>query len=502
MGIRSAVIKPFAKRVSNQIDREMKNAVDYQNKTREYLIRFARKTVFGKEHHFDQISNYKEFKQHIPLRNYEEIFPYVDRIFKGETDVLWPGKPLYFVGTSGTTSGVKYIPLTKESLPYHMNTARNVIFNYAYKQGLLSIFDHKMLFLSGTPKLGEIHGFKSGRLSGIINHVIPRWLQWNKLPSYQINCIEDWEQKIRAIVQEISQQKTSLISGITPWILMFMEYLVDQNQEKTVLQSLPDLQLVVHGGVNYTPYEKRLRSLVGGDFHSFETYPTTEGFVGFQEGSIEQGLALNVNAGVFFEFVPISEYHSSHPTRLDLSMVDLDQEYALIINNNAGLWGSKIGDTIRFTSINPYRFVFTGRTEHFLSAFGEHIIAREVEKAIQVAMNHVSCEINEFTVAPQINPADQKAPYHEWFIEFAKEPEDLNRFVGILDQALQDINFHYKDLVSGQIIRPLRLRRLKLGAFRRMMKERGKLGGQNKPIRLSNNRKIADMLVTELHDGS
>ena len=498
MGIRSTVIKPFAKRVSGQIDREMQSSVLYQRKTMEYLVRFARNTAFGKEHRFDEIGNYKDFTKHIPLRSYEELSPFVDRIFKGESDVLWPGKPLYFVGTSGTTSGVKYIPLTKESLPYHMNTARNVIFNYAYKQGLLSIFDSKMLFLSGTPQLQEINGFKSGRLSGIINHVIPKWLQWNKIPSFKTNCITDWEEKIKAIVRESAQQKTGLITGITPWILMYMEYMVDHTKGKSVLDTLPDLKIVVHGGVNYAPYENRLQSLMGGDFHSFETYPTTEGFVGFQEGSIKQGLALNVNAGVFFEFVPISEFHAPNPTRLDLSMVEIDKEYAIIINNNAGLWGSKLGDTIRFTSIDPHRFIFTGRTEHFLSAFGEHIIAREVEKAIQEAMNQENCEVSEFTVAPQINPIDQKSPYHEWFVEFAREPEDLERFIEILDKALQDINFHYKDLVNGQIIRPLQLRRLKPGAFRRMMKVKGKLGGQNKPIRLSNNREIAGLLINEI----
>ncbi len=494
MGLRSTLIKPYAKKLARQIEQEMSLAEIYQEKIFHYLINSAKNTRFGKDHDFENIKSHRDFVQKVPLRSYDQLEPYIQKIFEGEKDVLWPRKPLYFVGTSGTTSGIKYIPLTKESMPYHLKTARNAVINYAYKENILKIFDSKMLFLSGSPQLGLHHGFKTGRLSGIVNHVIPQWLKWNKLPTEKTNSIEDWEQKVLRIVEDTRHQKMSMLSGITPWILMYLEYLLQQTGANNASELFPELKLLVHGGVNYLPYKNRMDQLLGGNIHSFETYPSTEGFVAFQEGNIEQGLALNANGGVFFEFVKAEEIHNENPDRIPLKAIEVGQNYAIIINNNAGLWGSKLGDTVRFVSKNPYRLVFTGRTEHFLSAFGEHIISREVETALERTLQQSDAAVTEFTVAPQVSTEDQLPPYHEWFIEFSKPPSDLKQFMKNLDQNLQSLNFHYKELVQGQIIRPLCLNIVEESAFRRMAKHRGKLGGQNKPIRLANNRKIAELL--------
>lgn len=500
MKIKSRLLKPFANRIARQIDRWAANAIEAQNQVFRQLIREGKKTAFGKDHHFEKINNYEDFRQQVPIRDYEAIKPFIERIKNGESDVLWPGRPKYFAKTSGTTSGVKYIPLTKDSLPNHFGTARNALFNYYARSGNGSFLDGKMIFLSGSPALTKVGGIHTGRLSGIVNHQVPAWLRTNQLPGYKTNCIEEWEEKLENIVNETIDQDMRLISGIPPWVQMYYERLLERSGKKYIKDVFPDYSVFVYGGVNFEPYRASLEALVGKRIDSVETYPASEGFIAFQDSQQEKGLLLNAASGIFFEFIPAEEIFSENPRRLSLAEVEPGVNYAIIINNNAGLWGYNIGDTVEFVSKNPYRLIVTGRIKHFISAFGEHVIGKEVENALLSVAGDENVKIVEFTVAPQISPPEGGLPYHEWFIEFEKPPENLSSFATKVDKMMEKQNIYYEDLISGKILQPLKITPLKKGAFRDYMKSQGKLGGQNKVPRLSNDRKIADELTDYIKD--
>ena len=486
---------PAAKLTAAYIRKWSARAVQDQDKIMKNLVSKAKNTEFGKDHKFSEIKNYEDFKRLVPIRDYEGLRPYVDRIVEGQSDILWPGKPKYFAKTSGTTSGVKYIPLTKESMPNHMNAAKSAMLNYIAESGDASVFDGKMIFLSGSPELFEKGGVQTGRLSGIVNHEIPAWIKGNQLPSYDTNCIEEWEEKLGKIVDETLENDMRLISGIPPWVQMYYERLLERTGKKTIKEIFPNFNLFMYGGVNFEPYRAQLEGLIGESVPSIELYPASEGFIAYQVSQKEKGLLLNSDSGIFFEFVPIDEVHKDNPIRLKLDQVELDKDYALIINNNAGLWGYSIGDSVRFVSLDPYKLVVSGRIKHYISAFGEHVIGKEVEEAILSVANTQGIRIIEFTVAPQVNPSDGSTPYHEWFVEFDNVPEDMAEFSLLVDKEMVKQNIYYEDLIKGSILQPLKIRTLKTDAFRLYMKDQGKLGGQNKVPRLSNDRKIADQLL-------
>lgn len=494
MGFKSWLIKPFANKIARDIDRWSANAVAEQEQIFQRLIASGRQTAFGRDHDFEHIRTPEDYAQKVPIRDYEGLRPYVDRITQGEKDVLWPGKPRYFAKTSGTTSGVKYIPLTKQSIPNHFGTARNALFNYYARSGKGQWLDGKMIFLSGSPKLTNIGGIPTGRLSGISNHMVPGWLKTSQLPSYETNCIEEWEVKLDRIVQETLGADMRLISGIPPWVQMYYERLLEVTGKSCIKDIFPNFSVFVYGGVNYEPYRAKLEELVGERVDSVETYPASEGFIAFQDSQQDNGLLLNARSGIFFEFVPASEIFDAQPTRLTLQQIQVGVNYAVIINSNAGLWGYNLGDTVQFVSRDPYRLVVSGRIKHFISAFGEHVIGQEVEKALLKTAQAENIRIVEFTVAPQVNPPEGGTPYHEWFIEFDEEPADLSAFAKKVDAEMVQQNIYYEDLISGNILQPLKIRSMQRDAFRRFMKSKGKLGGQNKVPRLSNDRSIADDL--------
>ncbi len=495
MGFKSWIIKPVAKKIARDIDRWSADAVGAQQRIFEELIRVGRQTAFGRDHHFENVNDHRAFSQEVPLRDYEGLKNYVNRIKEGESDVLWRGRPAYFAKTSGTTSGVKYIPLTKDSLPNHFGTARNALFNYYARTGKGSWIDGMMIFLSGSPEMDDINGIPTGRLSGIVNHQVPAWLRTNQMPTYKTNCIEAWEEKLDKIVQETVKKDMRLISGIPPWVQMYYERLLEYTGKQYVKDIFPNYSMFVYGGVNFEPYRAKLEALVGKRIDSVETYPASEGFIAFQDRQHEPGLLLNAASGIFFEFVPAEEIFNDNPTRLSLGEVELGVNYAIIINNNAGLWGYNIGDTVQFVSKDPYRLLVTGRIKHFISAFGEHVIGKEVEEALLSVANDQGIQIVEFTVAPQTNPPEGGTPYHEWFIEFDQAPDSVEAFAKQVDAAMVQQNIYYKDLIDGHILQPLKIRALERNAFREYMKTQGKLGGQNKVPRLSNDRKIADALA-------
>lgn len=494
MGLKAALSKPFAAFVIKGINKWKKNAVKAQQDTLRQLVRAARRTAFGKDHHFGSIETYEDFKRQVPIRDYEELRPYIDRVVAGEKDVMWKGKPQYFAKTSGTTSGVKYIPISAASMPEHIKAARNALLTYVHETGNTRFIDGKMIFLQGSPVMSKKNGINVGRLSGIVANLVPAYLQKNRLPSYHTNCIEDWEEKIDAIVEETINQDMTLISGIPPWVQMYFDRLTEQSGGKKIKDIFRNFELFVYGGVNYEPYRSKIEASIGKKIDSIETYPASEGFIAYQDSQDDKGLLLLAKAGMFYEFIPTDEFYNDHPTRLSLGEVELDTNYALVLNTNAGLWGYVIGDTVKFVSKDPYKIMVTGRIKHFISAFGEHVIGEEVEHALLSVANEEGVGITEFTVAPQVNTPAGELPYHEWFIEFSTPPVDMIAFSKKVDEALQKKNIYYFDLIEGKILQPLIIRSLQKDAFVSYMRTQGKLGGQNKVPRLANDRKIADDL--------
>jgi hypothetical protein len=471
----------------------MASAIDDQENIFKNLLRTGSKTVFGKEHHLPELKTYEEFKSAVPVRDYEQFKKYIDQVKEGKHNILWKGKPIYFAKTSGTTSGIKYIPITKDSIPNHINTARNALLSYMAETGNTRFSDGKMIFLSGSPELERVGGIPTGRLSGIVNHHVPNYLRTNQLPSYETNCIEEWETKLDKIVEETINQDMTLISGIPPWVQMYFDRL-EQISGKKIKEIFPNFSVLVHGGVNFEPYKSKLFDSIGKKLDTIETYPASEGFFAFQDSQEAEGLLLNTNSGIFFEFIPANEIFSERPSRLSLKEVKPGENYALIVNSNAGLWGYNIGDTVKFVSVNPYRLIVTGRIKHFISAFGEHVIGEEVEYSLMKAAQEEGVQITEFTVAPMIVAKGEGKSFHEWFVEFGNKPADINQFAMKVDSNLRAKNIYYDDLITGNILQPLQIHPVKKNGFIDYMKSIGKLGGQNKVPRLSNDRGFAEQL--------
>ena len=495
MSLKTFLSKIYAKRVYNQTQKWANNPVETQQKVFNDLIRQAKETAFGKDHYFSEIKTFDEYQNQVPVRDYEALRPYIDRVVAGEKDILWRGKPIYFAKTSGTTSGAKYIPLTKESMPTHIEAARSAILLYIHETKKSAFVDGKMIFLQGSPVLDEKNGIKIGRLSGIVAHFIPKYLQKNRMPSWETNCIEDWETKVNAVVEETFDQNMTVISGIPSWVQMYFEKLQIKTQNP-VGELFKNFNLFIYGGVNFEPYRAKFESIIGRKVDSIELFPASEGFFAYQDSQLEKGMLLLLNSGIFYEFIKSDEFFTENPKRYTIGEVELSVNYVLIISTNAGLWAYNIGDTVQFTSLKPYRIIVSGRIKHYISAFGEHVIGKEVECAMKEAMINTNISINEFTVAPQITPSSG-LPYHEWFIEFENEPADIQRFALAINTEMRKQNIYYDDLIVGKVLQDLVITKVAKNGFQEYMKSIGKLGGQNKVPRLSNDRKIVDLLKTE-----
>ncbi|MFT5054197.1 MAG: hypothetical protein ACI97X_001222 [Oceanospirillaceae bacterium] len=492
MPIRSILAKAAAWFIQQETAVWANKPVETQNRVLKQLINGAKNTAFGKDHQFESIQNHADFMKQVPVKDYEQLRPYFDRTANGEENILWPGKPLYLAKTSGTTSGAKFIPITRDSIPNHINGARNALLRYVHETGNSSFVDGKLIFLSGSPKLEKKSGIHLGRLSGISNHFVPSYLRTNQMPSYETNCIEDWETKVDEIVDETLDERMTLISGIPSWVQMYFDKIQEQTG-KQIKEVFPDFSLFVYGGVNYEPYRAKIEASIGKRIDSIELFPASEGFFAYQDRQGEKGMLLLLNAGIFYEFVPVEEIHDESPTRLTIGQIELGKNYAMIISSNAGLWGYSLGDTVQFVSNNPYRVIVSGRIKHFISAFGEHVIAKEVETALKTAISECGGEVTEFHVAPQVNP-ESGLPYHEWFISFSKKPENLAAFAESVDRSMQEQNIYYRDLLDGHILRPAVITDLPKDAFVKYARSQGTLGGQFKLPRLANDRKVADQL--------
>lgn len=493
MSIKSIAAKIFARKIYNQTKVWSNKPVETQLKVFKNLIKTAKATEFGKDHHFDSIKTIADFQKNVPIRDYEDLKTYIEKVKTGQENILWKGKPIYFAKTSGTTSGAKYIPLTKESMPSHINAARNAILHYINETGNADFVNGKMIFLQGSPILTEKHGINFGRLSGIVAHFVPKYLQRNRMPSWETNCIEDWETKVNAIVDETIKEDMSVISGIPSWVQMYFEKLQEKSGGKKISEIFKNFNLFIYGGVNYEPYRAKFEQMIGKKVDSIELFPASEGFFAHQDSQKEKGMLLLLNSGIFYEFIKADEFFTENPKRYTIGEVEIGVNYALIVSTNAGLWGYNIGDTVQFTSLAPYRVIVSGRIKHYISAFGEHVIANEVENAMKEATAETNIVINEFTVAPQITPASG-LPYHEWLIEFEKEPENMQAFAEAIDDSMRKQNIYYDDLITGNVLQKVVITKVSKNGFQEYMKSQGKLGGQNKIPRLSNDRKIADNL--------
>jgi len=493
MSIKSIAAKIFARKIYNQTLNWSHKPVETQQKVFKSLIENAKETKFGKDHRFNEIKTTDDFQKSVPVRDYEDLKSYIDKVKLGEENILWKGKPLYFAKTSGTTSGAKYIPLTKESMPTHINASRNAILHYIHETGNADFVDGKMIFLQGSPILTEKYGIKFGRLSGIAAHFVPKYLQKNRMPSWETNCIEDWDTKVNAIVEETISQNMAVISGIPSWVQMYFERLQEKSGGKKISEIFRNFNLFIYGGVNYEPYRAKFEKMIGKKVDSIELFPASEGFFAYQDSQKEKGMLLLLNSGIFYEFIKADEFFIENPKRYIIGEVEVGVNYALIVSTNAGLWGYNIGDTVQFTSLFPHRVLVSGRIKHYISAFGEHVIANEVENAMKEATAGTNIVINEFTVAPQINPSGG-LPYHEWLVEFENEPDNIEVFAEAIDYSMRKQNIYYDDLITGNVLRKVVVTKVSKNGFQEYMKSQGKLGGQNKIPRLSNNRDIADSL--------
>ena len=494
MSLKSFSAKIFAKRIVKKNMQWINNPIAAQKSVFAKLMETAKNTKFGKDHNFASIKTHSDFVENVPVRDYEALKSYVELVVDGKENILWPGKPIYFAKTSGTTSGAKYIPITKESIKHQINASRDAILNYIHETGSANFVDGKMIFLQGSPELTEKNGVKLGRLSGISAHYVPKYLQKNRLPSWETNCIEDWETKVNRIVEETKDENMTVIAGIPSWVQMYFEKLHSATG-KNIAQLFQNFELFIYGGVNYEPYRAKFENLIGKNVPSIELFPASEGFFAYQNSQREKGMLLLLNAGIFYEFIKADDFFEPNPKRITIEDVEIGINYVMIISTDAGLWGYNLGDTVQFISVKPYKIIVSGRIKHFISAFGEHVIAKEVEEAIQTAILSTNARINEFTVAPETVPKQKELPYHEWFIEFEKLPDDMEKFVQTLDKSLQKQNSYYFDLIDGKILQTLKITQIKVGGFKAYMQSIGKLGGQNKVQRLSNDRKVADGLL-------
>ena len=490
----SLIAKVVAHFRVNKIQKTHSKAIKIQDDTLRRLVKKAVNTKFGRDHEFTNISNYEDFKKKVPIRDYESIKHYIKDIQKGKENILWPGKPKYLAKTSGTTSGAKFIPITKESLPFHINSSRDAILFYIKQTGRSDFLNGKNIFIQGSPVLEEMKGVLIGRLSGIVAHHVPKYLQARNLPTMKTNSIDDWESKIDAICEETFNKDLRVVGGIPSWVQMYFERLLQNKKKEKVIEIFKNLSLFVYGGVNFEPYKRIFLKLIGKEINTIEYYPASEGFFAYQNDQNDPALLLQYNSEIFYEFVELNQFDKKQFRRLNLSQVELNKNYVMIISSNAGLWAYNTGDTIMFKSINPPKIIVTGRYKHYISAFGEHVISSEVEQSIKHAIAKTKLVVKEFTVAPMIDVPKPDLPHHEWWVEFDQSTMVTDEFSKIVDSEMKSQNIYYKDLVDGKVLQPLKVISVPTGSFKNYMKSLGRLGGQNKVPRLSNNRDFVNGL--------
>lgn len=506
MTIINSVFNWFMKKRMHQIELFQKYPNAVQDEWFEQLIAAAENTEWGRQYHYRDIENLRQFKERVPIQNYDTLKPYIERMLAGEQNILWGSEIKWFAKSSGTTNDrSKFIPVSEESLEEcHFKGGKDMLTLFVNNRPDGQIFDGKVLTLGGSHQINSINADASfGDLSAVLMKNMPLWAQFYRVPHLDIALLENFEEKIEKMALATIDANVTCLSGVPTWNILLFKRILEITGKNNLLEVWPNLEVYFHGAVNFTPYREQFRKLIPMDnMYYLETYNASEGFFGIQDLEGRTDMLLMLDYGVFYEFLPIENLDKDQPETLTLDEVELDKNYALIITTNAGLWRYLIGDTIRFTSLSPYRIQVTGRTKHFINAFGEEVIIDNAERALNEACKQTGAIISEYTAAP-IYFTDTKTCGHEWLIEFEKRPAEFERFVDLLDATLRNINSDYdaKRFKDMALQRPL-VRAVPKGTFFNWMRERGKLGGQNKVPRLANNREYIDSILKVMSEVS
>ncbi len=484
-----------------QIDDFRKNPIRVQTETFDKLLCFAINTEFGKKYNFKNIKNYSDFTKNVPIHDYDEFKPYIEKIMKGEKNITWPSEIKWFAKSSGTTSDKsKYIPISKESLEEcHFQSGKDIYIIYADLKPNTKIFVGKSLIIGGSTNV-NLQNEKSyyGDLSAIIIKNLPFWTYFHRLPSEEIALIEEWEKKLERIVNTTLHKNVTNIVGVPSWFLVLFKRILDETEKSNIHEVWPNLELFIHGGISFTPYRSIYEKLLPSrNMNYLETYNASEGFFGIQDefNKGKNDMLLMLDYGIFYEFISMKDYNSGNLKAIPLEDVETDTNYAIVISTNGGLWRYLIGDTVTFTSKNPYKIKVTGRTRHFINAFGEEVIIENAQKAIKEACDKTDSQIRDYTAAPIYMNRDDKGS-HQWLFEFITEPSDINKFMRILDNTLKQVNSDYeaKRYKNLTLDFPQHII-LKQETFYEWLKQKNKLGGQNKVPRLSNSREYVEELI-------
>jgi hypothetical protein len=496
MRIIGELVRQLARIRYGRIQRAVAQPERVQRQTLMKLIHRARHTQWGRRFSYETIESVEDYQGRVPLGTYQDFEPYWAQSLKGVWDVTWPGPVRYFAITSGTTSGNKLIPISPDGWRSNQRAGLDTVVLYMIPTGDTRLFDGKFLFLGGSTSLQDTgHGTYIGDMSGIQTVRLPWYLRHLYSPGREVAAIENWEEKIVRIAEVASKQDIRGISGIPSWMVILFETVLEVTGKRHVRDVWPNLRLLIHGGVDFSPYRADFRERLGDDVTFFEVYPASEGFVAMTGDLERHDLLLMLDYGIFYEFVRVDELESPSPTRLPVWEVDTETNYAIVLSTNSGLWSYVLGDTVRFTGLEPHTIRITGRTRHFLSAFGEHLIVEEVEDALSRACTAFDADIQDYTVAPLYPEAERRVPAHQWLIEFRSLPGDLAAFARRVDERVRERNDDYAAHRSGAGMLVPEVVALPKGCIYEVMKRRGKLGGQNKLPRLQNNRELADLVL-------
>ena len=498
------IIDSIGNRVMKSRIEDLENSVNNPHKTQQevlkQLVETARETSYGKKFGFGSIKTYEQFKRNVPLNDYQDLFPFIERLQQGEQNVLWPTTIKWFAKSSGTTGAKsKVIPVSTEGLEQcHYQGGRDMLALYVRNYPDAKLFSGKNLSIGGSQEsnFSDKNGFYTGNISAIVMKNLPFWAQLGRTPGLEVAMMNDWEEKIRKIAEITVQQKVTSLAGSPMWILLLLQHIIQEQKIEYIQDIWPDLEVFFHGSVSFAPYRPLFENLdKNNSLRYLEIFNATEGFFGLQDQKEDSSLLLMLNYGIYYEFIPEKEFQLDNPTVIPLHEVEIGKNYSMVISTNSGLWRYKIGDTIKFTSTSPYRFIISGRTKHCINVFGEDLFAEHAEKAISIACQKTGAVLRDFTAAPYFYDRSKKG-YHEWIIEFAKSPTDQEKFKSILDAELGNLNDDYASKRKRDIaIEAPVVREMPSGTFYEWLKRKGKLGGQHKVPRLSNSREFVEELL-------
>ena len=497
MALFNMAVNWFIRQRIDQIQNFMNHPIETQQGVLFSQLFHADETEYGKKYGFKDISSYRDFQQQVPIVNYEEFEPYIEKARQGKKDIIWPGIIRQFAKSSGTTNAKsKYIPITDESLEEcHYKAGKDLISIYANNHPDNQLFLNKNLRLGGSSELYESFNTKFGDLSAILIENLPFWIEITTVPSKKTSLMSEWESKLKAIVSEVKNQDVGSLTGVPSWMMVLLQRILAETGKGTISDVFPNLEVFFHGGISFKPYKEQYRKIIGKDINYYEIYNASEGFFGIQDRSESDEMLLMLDYGIFYEFIPMDKFDRNNLQAIPLGEVELGKNYAVVITTNGGLWRYLIGDTVKFTSLSPHRIQISGRTKHYINAFGEELMIDNVETALTKACEATEASVCDFTGAP-VFMKDGESGAHEWIFEFTKEPNDLDRFTEVFDNHLKSINSDYeaKRYNNMTLKRPI-VHIAKPQLFYQWMSERGKLGGQNKVPRLSNDREYIDPLL-------